>query len=157
MTITTYQVPLRTNYDERTHSIVLRLGRGRRPRHAASTLLAEGIVELDAHGRLVGLILLDTKFLHVGQRLVGLPSLPPDAPVPAGNAITYDLAGRMARVCIQATPDAPQRFLRTVRIDVDGQDRLLAIHIPVMGKRPRDPDLLVALSSLGAAHDDGYD
>ncbi len=157
MTITTYLVPLRTGYDEQTHSIVLRLGRGRRPRAAAATLPAEGVVELDARGRLTGLILMDSKFLHLGQRLVGLPALPPDSPTPHGNAITYDLAGRVARVCLRAIADAPQRITRAVRIDVDAQERLLAIHIPVMGSRRRDPDLYVALSSLGPAQDDRYD
>ncbi len=148
MTTTIYQVPIRPSYDERTHTIVLRLGRGRRPRAVAAALPAEGIVELDARGRLVGLIVLDNKFLHVGQRLVGLPTLPEDSPAPANDAITYDLAGRVARLCIQGTADTPQRVVRSVRIEVDDQDRLLAVHIPVMGSRRRDPDLSVALGYL---------
>lgn len=148
MTVTIYQVPLRASYDERTHSIVLRLGRGRRARAVASTLQAEGVVELDGRGHLVAVILMDTKFLHLGQRLVGLPVLPPDSPLPAADAITYDLAGRVARLCIEQTADAAQRVTRTVRIEVDGQERLLAIHIPVMGSHRRDPDLSVALGHL---------
>lgn len=148
MTITTYQVPLRSTYDERTHSIVLRLGGGRRPRGVNATLQAEGIVELDGRGRLVGVILLDTKFLHLGQRLVGLPALPPGSPTPASDAITYDLAGRVARFCLRAADEEPQRILRTVRLDVDSQDRLLAVHIPVAGNRRRDPELSVALGYL---------
>lgn len=148
MAVTIYQTPLRSGYDEHSHSIVLRLGRGRRPRAAAATLQGEGIVELDARGHLLGVILLDNKFLRLGQRLVGLPTLPPDAPVPDADVITYDLAGRVARLCIQRSSDEPQRIMRSVRIDVDSQERLLAVHIPVMGSRRRDPDLSVALGHL---------
>lgn len=148
MTVTIYQIVLRTNYDERTHRIVVRLGRGRRPRAATATHHTEALVELDGRGRLVGAILLDNKFVRLGQRLAGLPVLPPESPVPAADAITYDLAGRVARVCIQGTSDEPQRIPRTVQIDVDGEEHLLAIHIPIMGARRRDPDLSVALGYL---------
>lgn len=148
MAVTTYQVPLRTSYDERTHTIVLRFGRGRRPRAINTTLQTDAIVELDSRGRLTGVILLDNKFLRLGQRLVGLPVLPPDSPIPASDAITYDLAGRVARFCLRAADDEPQRIPRTVRLDVDGQDRLLAVHIPVAGGRRRDPELSVALGYL---------
>ncbi len=148
MTMTTYLTPLRASYDEHSHSIVLRLGRGRRPRGVATTLQAEALVELDGRGHLLGVLLMDNKFLHLGQRLVGLPVMPPDSPLPATDAITYDLAGRVARLCLQASSEAPQRVARTVHIDVDSQDRLLAIHIPVMGSHRRDPDLSLALGQL---------
>lgn len=148
MATTTYLIPLRVSYDAHSHSIVLRLGSGRRPRAVVTRLHAEGIVEIDAHGRLASVTLIDNKHVHLGQRLVGLPTLPPDSTLPASDVIVYDLAGRMARFGLQATSSEVQRVSRTVQIDVDGQARLLAIHIPVQGSRRRDPDLSLALGNL---------
>ena len=128
----------------------MRLGSGRRPRNVASTLNGSAQACLDTGGRLVRLQLADSKILHLGQRLAGLPVVEnPLQPTPSG-LIGYDLAARVATLFLFPTPDRAiaQRLVRSASLDFDANERLLAVRIPAGPTAQREPDLYSALAFL---------
>ena len=127
-----------------------RRARGGRPRAATSTLRGDVQACLDPGGRLVRLLLADSKILHLGQRLAGLPVVEhPLQPTPSG-LIGYDLAARVATLFLFPTPDSliVQRLVRSANLDFDANERLLAVRIPAGATARREPDLYSALAFL---------
>ncbi|MFZ1550073.1 MAG: hypothetical protein WAV53_01580 [Anaerolineae bacterium] len=148
--MTYYEITIRPTYLSNTDEVAVRLGSGRRPRVAASTRNGDVQACLDTGGRLVRLLLADSKVLHLGQRLSGLPVVEnPPQPVSSG-LIGYDLATRVATIFLFPTPDSAiaQNLVRTASFDFDASDHLLAVRIPAGPTARREPDLYRALAFL---------
>lgn len=148
--MTYYEIAVRPVYLSASDEVAVRLGSGRRPRSAASTLRGDVQACLDPGGRLVRLLLADSKILHLGQRLAGLPVVEhPLQPTPSG-VIGYDLAARVATLFLFPTPDSliVQRVVRSANLDFDANERLLAVRIPAGATARREPDLYSALAFL---------
>ncbi len=148
--MTYYAVAIRPIYLSDPDEISVRLGSGRRPRAVVSALDGDAQTCLDADGRLLRLLLADSKVLRLGQRLAGLPVIgPPPPPTPA-NLIGYDLTARIASLFLVSTPDSAivQRLSRPAHLDFDASGRLLAVRIPAGPTARRQPDLYRALAFL---------
>lgn len=148
--MTYYAVVIRPAYLSDPDEISVRLGSGRRPRAVVSTLDGNAQACLDADGRLLRLLLADSKVLRLGQRLAGLPVIGAPPPPTSAGLIQYDLAGRIASLFLVSTPDSAivQRLPRPAHLDFDANGHLVAVRIPAGPTARREPDLYRALAFL---------
>lgn len=134
-----YAIATRPTYLSQADEIVVHLGGGRRPRAAVKSLQGEAQACLDSGGRLVRLLLRDSKILHLGQRFSGLPVVTqPPQPTPSGF-IGYDLAARVATIFLFPTPDdaIAQHLARNATFDFDTNEHLLAVRLAAAGENNR--------------------
>lgn len=145
-----YQILLRPVYVSASDEIAVRLGSNRRPRAVVSTLNGQTQACLDTGGRLVRLQVADSKILHLGQRLSGLPVVENSLQLTPSGLIGYDLAARVATFFLFPTPDdaIALRLLRHAAFDFDANEHLLAVRISAGPTAQREPDLYRALAFL---------